>query len=99
MIAFVTSQKEVRLAIKNQSYTAEQFFPIPKILAIKLGMLILRFLCIICWKFRTMLIQHSVNVQLAVQHSQSRVMQADWLTLGNDGYAILKTNMPNSIFL
>ena len=42
MIAFVTFQKEVVLAIINQSYTAKQFFPIPQILAIKLGMLTLK---------------------------------------------------------
>ena len=45
MIAIVTFQKEVVLAIINQSYTAKQFFPIPQILAIKLGMLILEYLC------------------------------------------------------
>ena len=45
MIAFVTFQKEVVLAIINQSYTAKQFYPIPQILAIKLGMLILEYLC------------------------------------------------------
>ena len=44
-----------------------------------------------------MLIQYSVNVRLAVQHSQSRVMQADWLTLDNN--ATLKANMPYSTFL
>ena len=46
-----------------------------------------------------MLIQHSVNVRLAVQHSQSRVMQADWLTLDNNGDKTLKANMRYSIFL
>ena len=42
MIAFVTFQKEVVLAIINQSYIAKQFFPISQTLAIKLGMLTLK---------------------------------------------------------
>ena len=41
-----------------------------------------------------MLIQHSPKYYWLF-NSQSRVLQADWLILGNNGNATLNINMPN----
>ena len=42
-----------------------------------------------------MLIQHSVKIWLAAQHSvKSRLLQADWLILENDEKASLNVNIP-----